>query len=322
MTAPRLLVVGLGSMGRRRLRDARALGCEVAVCRRGPGDRDSGNGDAPDGIPVFAGLDAAAGWSPTHVVICTPTSAHADALRWAVEHGCHALVEKPLADGETPGLAELLEQARAAGLCVAVGCNLRFHPAVEAIRSAVVCGRLGRLLSVRAEVGQYLPDWHPGEDYRNGYAARREMGGGALLTLVHELDLVWWIAGPIASLTGVQQHVSDLELDVDDLAELVCRHASGVVSSVHMDFLDRSYNRRSRWVGSDATAEWIWGGPALLHLPGDRREQLWEDPGFSLESTYAAELADFLAASAAGREPRTPAADALGVLRAAGGVGS
>lgn len=312
MTAPRLLVVGLGSMGHRRVRDALALGCEVAVCRRSAGGGTAG------GVTVFAGLAAAAAWSPTHVAVCTPTNAHADALRWAIDHGCHALVEKPLAHRESALLNELLERARTGGLCVAVGCSLRFHPALEAIHSAVAAGRLGRLLSVRAEVGQYLPDWHRGEDYRLGYAARRDLGGGALLTLVHELDLVWWIAGPIASMSGVRAHVSDLELDVDDLAELVCRHELGAVSSVHMDFLDRSYNRRSRWVGSEATAEWTWGGPAVLHQPRERREVLWFDSGFSLESTYAAELADFLAASAEGREPRTPAVDGLGVLRAAG----
>lgn len=298
---PRLLVVGLGSMGRRRVRAGLALGCEVETWRRG--------GDAA----------AAAAWAPTHVAVCTPSSLHLDALRWAVEHGCHVLVEKPLAHAPE-GVEPVLEAARAAGLCVAVGCNLRFHPGLVAVKTAVDDGRLGRLLSLRAEIGQYLPDWHPDEDYRSGYAARRELGGGALLTLVHELDLAWWIAGPIMSCSGLATRVSDLELDVDDLVELVCRHEGGAVSSIHADFLDRSFNRRSRWVGSEATAEWTAGGPALLLGPGGRRETLWADPGFSLEQTYADELADFLAASAEGREPRTPAADGLGVLRVTAGV--
>ena len=118
------------------------------------------------------------------------------ALRWAVEHGVHAYVEKPLAV-TVEGLAELLDGE--AEVTIAVGYNLRFHPALEAIRAAVYEGRIGRLLAVRAEVGQYLPDWHPEEDYRVSYAARRDLGGGALLTLSHELDYVRWIAGEVVS---------------------------------------------------------------------------------------------------------------------------
>ena len=313
MTPPRLLVIGLGAMGRRRVRDGLALGCEVAVWRSHAG-AEVGGGAVPAVPACVDGPAAAALWSPTHVAVCTPTSLHLEALAWAVEQRCHVLVEKPLAH-DPDGVEDVLDAARRAGLCVAVGCNLRFHPGLVAIKAAVDEGRLGRLLSLRAEIGQYLPDWHSTEDYRQSYAARRALGGGALLTLVHELDLAWWIAGPVTWSTGLATRVSDLDIDVDDLVELVCRHEGGAVSSIHADFLDRSFNRRSRWVGSEATVEWVSGGATVLHAPEGERVVLWADPGFSLESTYAAELADFLAASARGQAPRTPAADGLGVLR-------
>lgn len=300
----RVVVIGTGSIGRRHLENLRELGCEVSSVSRTPGEERLGS------------LEEAEAWAPDAVVIATPTSEHVSALRWAVERGIHAYVEKPLV-AYAEGVAELLDEADAAGVVVATGYNLRFHPALEAVRVAVTEGRIGRLFSVRAEVGQYLPDWHPREDYRVSYVARRELGGGALLTLSHELDYVRWIAGEVVSCRGVVARVSSLELDVDDVAELVCRHERGVLSSVHVDLVDRSYNRRSRWVGEEGTISWAWGGPVLL-LPGN--EMLWADDAFDLSSTYQAALSDFVACSKSGGRPRASGRDGLRVVELCAGA--
>lgn len=283
----RIFVAGLGSIGKRHLANARALGHDVEGGR----------------------LDDADGFRPEALVIASPTSAHTEALQWAVEHGVHAYVEKPIA--ATPaGLEDLLDAADDARLTVAVGYNLRFHPAIEAIRDAVLSGGIGRLLSVRAEVGSYLPDWHPDQDYRRSYVARAELGGGALLTLSHELDYVRWIAGEVEDVQGLAVRVSQLELDVDDVAELITRHAGGAVGSIHVDLLDRSYHRCSRWIGERATVDWHWDGPVRL-LPGG--EVIWDEPA-SLEATYESALQDFLAAIDSGEAPRCPGRDGLRTL--------
>jgi predicted dehydrogenase len=285
----RIYVVGLGSAGERHLANAHALGHHAEGGR----------------------LDGADRFGPEAVVIASPTSAHLEALRWAVAGGVHALVEKPLA-ASSVGLDDVLADAEHAGLTVAVGYNFRFHPAMEAIADAVRSGRLGRLLSIRAEVGQYLPDWHPEEDYRVSYAARADLGGGALLTLSHEFDYVRWIAGDVEDVRGLAARVSSLELSVDDVADLISRHASGAVSSVHMDLLDRSYNRRSRWIGEEGTIEWVWGGPVRLLPTG---EVLWEHADTALAASYLAELRDFVAAATEGGVPRCSGRDALRTLQ-------
>lgn len=303
----RVLVIGLGSAGRRHAAAALALGHEAAALRRAA--------VGADGIPVFADPAEALAWAPDAVVVATPTAEHLAGLRWAVGHGLPVLVEKPLAD-RPDGVEDVLAAASAP---VGVAYNLRFHPALEAIAAAVAAGRLGRLLSARAEVGQFLPDWHPQEDYRAGYAARADLGGGALATLSHELDFVRWIAGEIVSCGGIRARVSALELDVDDVAELVCRHENGAVSSVHVDFLDRAYHRRCRFVGEEASAEWRWGGPAVLECC-ERRELLWDDHTFDVDDTYRAQLADFLDAAAAKHPPRASGADGLRVVELIGAV--
>jgi predicted dehydrogenase len=284
----RVLVVGSGPAARRHAANVAALGHEPAIARRPGLETEALQREL--GIAVFAGMDAAAAWSPEAVIVGTPPAAHAQGADWSLRRELPVLVEKPLAHAASAARS-LAEAARGRRLVVAY--NLRFHPALRAIESAIASGRIGRVLTVRAEVGSHLPSWHPDIDYREGAAARAELGGGALLTLAHELDVVLWICGPAELLAGAAARVSELELDVDDVAELVLRHKAGAVSSVHMDLLDHAYNRRSRWVGTTGTIEWAWGGPVRL-VSGANEEIVWYDDGFDLARTYVDEVEAFL----------------------------
>lgn len=310
----RILIVGLGSIGRRHLGNILSRSdCEVAVCRRSSEDARATQREF--GIDAFVDLSQSKAWQPDCVLIANPTSLHLEVAQWAIDHNCHVLIEKPIAHTRE-GLDLLLSRAEQQNLCVAIACNLRFHPALIAIRDAIVQGRIGRLLSVRAEVGTYLPSWHPQTDYRTEYSARADQGGGALLTLIHELDYVYWIAGDILQTMGWRTKISDLELSVDDIAEMVCRHKSGVISSIHMDFFDRAYNRRSRWVGERGTLDWIWNGPVQL-LDANNREVLWEDPDFDLNQTYIDEIDNFMTCVKTGAPPRTTGREGYRVLEIA-----
>lgn len=311
---PRVLLIGLGSIGRRHLRNLRALGCEVAVLRRREADAAATRADY--GVEVFTRIEEASAWRPGFAVVSTPTSEHAVAASAAIDLGCHVLVEKPITSTREAA-TDLLAAAERQQRIVAVGCNLRFHPAILTIRAAVTGGPIGRLLTARAEVGQYLPDWHPDSDYRGEHGACAAMGGGATLMLIHELDYMMWIAGDVCDVTGRCAHVSDLEIDVADVTEIICRHTSGALTSVHMDFLDRAYNRRSRWIGECGSIEWTWGGPVRLLCGRDASETLWDEPAFDYNDTYVSELEDFISAASDGRPPRTPGRDALRTLEVA-----
>lgn len=277
----RVLVVGLGAAGTRHAENAAAAGHDVAACTA----REGG------AWRTFADLDAAGAWDPEAVVVANETASHARAAAWAIARGVPVLVEKPLAES-AQAARPLVEEAAAAGVPLAVGYNLRFHPAFAAMRDALP--RIGELLTARAEVGASLPDWHPGEDYSRSYAARSAKGGGALLTLSHELDYVLWLAGPVAEVRGIAARVSKLDVDTDDAVDVVCLHTGGALSSIHADFVDRAYNRRCRLVGSEATLEWSWGGDVSLRS-GDGIDTVWSDGGYELAESYRAELSDFLA---------------------------
>jgi hypothetical protein len=200
------LVVGLGSIGRRHARNWVRLGLgEVLVCRQT--DRPL---PEPLGVPAreFRALDEALADQPDVVLVTNPTSLHLATARLALQAGSHVLVEKPISH-TLDGTESLLHSER----LVTVGYNLRFHPGLLRTRELLHAGAIGKPLSLRAEVGEYLPDWHPWEDYRQSYAARRDQGGGPILTFSHELDSVYWLLGmPVASRRHA--HASALEIDL------------------------------------------------------------------------------------------------------------
>src|SRR5262249_50073259 len=150
------------------------------------------------GIEVFGKLDDAWHDGVDVAFITAPTRLHIPLALQAAEHGCHLFVEKPLADC-LEGVERFLETVKERNLVTLVGCNLRFHPGLIQVKRLLEEGAIGRVIAARVEVGQYLPDWHPQEDYRQGYSARRELGGGVILDAIHEIDYVRWLLGEIVA---------------------------------------------------------------------------------------------------------------------------
>ena len=102
-------------------------------------------------------------------------------------------------------------------------------------------------------MGQYLPDWHPNEDYRQGYSANRPLGGGVLLDLIHEIDLLYsWFGKPDDGQSH-RRHAVDLEIDTEDTAAIVCRFAGGVIGSIQLDYVQRVPLRNGFIIGEAAS---------------------------------------------------------------------
>jgi predicted dehydrogenase len=152
------------------------------------------------------------------VFVCTPSSQHLELAQRAAEAGCHLFVEKPLSH-TLEGVERLRQTVAAEGLIAMVGCQWRYHPCVRWLREVVQTGTLGTLVEAEIEYGEYLPDWHPYEDYRASYAARADLGGGVVLTQIHDYDMAWWLFGPPRAVTATGGHLSDLEIDVEDTVD-------------------------------------------------------------------------------------------------------
>ena len=122
-------------------------------------------------------------------------------------------------------------------------------------------GAIGRVIAARIHTGSYLPEWRPGTDYRRSYSASSTRGGGAILDCIHEIDLALWYFGPGVLSASATVPAHTLGLEVEGLAEILIRHDSGVLSSVHLNFIQRDYQRECRIIGTAGTLSWTFQEP-------------------------------------------------------------
>ena len=315
--ARRVLIVGGGSMGSRHARLIRQAlpDADIRVLMRDP-DRE-----LPGGVNArVIGLEDALAFRPELAVIASPATRHLETAIPLARSGVHLLVEKPLSATGT-GVGELIDAARASGVVLLVGYNLRYAPSLGEFGRLMGQGVIGRCLAVRAEVGQFLPSWRPDADYRQGVSARQELGGGVLLELSHELDYLRWIFGAVRSVQAVVARQSSLEINVEDTAELLMQfepagESAAVVASVHLDFLRRDSIRMCTVVGERGTLRWngIAGCVDLYSAESGVWETVFASE-LNRDATYIAQWNHFLACVSGGDTPRVTGEDGLAVLR-------
>jgi predicted dehydrogenase len=252
MIVGEVLVAGLGSIGERHVRNLVAAGHDgISVLRRGAAKPRTLTGDE---FTTVTDVEAAFARNPAAILICLPNTMHTELLARAVDAGIPVLVEVPLAH-ELAGLAEIDARAKQTGAQVLIGHNLRFHPALAAIHAAVVGGEIGTPLFSRSQFGEYLPAGHTWEDYRTRYEARADLGGGAVLTSIHEIDHACWLFGPVTAVTCVAR-TRELDIDVEDVAMMILEHENGTLSEIELDFIQRVYTRSLQIAGTEASIEW------------------------------------------------------------------
>ena len=308
------MVAGLGSIGRRHLRNLVALGEKDILLYR------THHSTLPDeelaGFPVETDLGAALVRRPDAVIVANPTAAHLDVAIPAARAGCHLLMEKPVAGELGVQVRELESVVASRGVKTLVGFQFRFHPVLNQIRQAVQSGRLGHPLSFRAHWGEYLPGWHPWEDYRQSYAARKNLGGGVVNTLCHPLDYVRWLFGEVETVSAVTGHVSQLDMDVEDVAEITLGFQGGVVGSVHLDYFQRP---ASHWLAVNLEGGQIqWddatGAARLVDVVGEKEEVLAPPGDFERNHLFLEESRHFLAVIRGEADSRCDLTDGIKAL--------
>jgi predicted dehydrogenase len=309
-----LLIVGSGAIARRHLANAQASGVadSVTVLHREPRPEDAALRDS--GADVTYSLGDALRRRPDCAIVATPAPTHVAIASELARAGVHLLVEKPLA-ASTRDAADLIRVCEDQGVTLLVGYVLRFAPAIRRVRTAIEEGRIGRLQTARADVGQYLPDWRPGRDYRTSATARDDLGGGALLELSHEIDCLRWLLGDVAAVRAWAGRLGDLDIDVEDSVEMILQFVGGPVASVHLDLLRRCPSRTGRIDGSHGSVEWdLLTGEARWLRPGQASAPLTR-PDDATPDMYQEELAHFADCVAGRATPSITGEDAMETLR-------
>jgi predicted dehydrogenase len=247
------LIAGYGSIGRRHFQNLKTLGQDdILFYRSGKGQFDN---NELDGYIVEQDIQAALAHKPDAVIVSNPTSMHLDVAIRAAKMGAHILLEKPISHNMN-GIDDLQNEIAQSGSRVLVGFQLRHHPGLLKIRDLLASGELGDPLFGRAHWGEYLPNWHPYEDYRKGYSARSDLGGGVVLTLSHPFDYLSWLLGPVETLSASTQKSRELEINVEDEADAILQHARGARMSVHLDYLQKEASHTLEIVLSKGMLRW------------------------------------------------------------------
>jgi len=307
----RILIAGLGAIGQRHARNLREIlgkDLELHAYRRrrlrhviteSLERDDSRDVESVLGIRSHDDLDAALAERPDAVFVCTPSSQHLDIAQRAADAGCHLFIEKPISH-TLDGLDGLAATVRAKRLVALVGCQWRFHPQVRMLRDAIATRSLGVLRLAHIDYAEYLPDWHPYEDYRTSYAARADLGGGVVLTQIHDYDLAWWLFGAPKRVSASGGRLSDLEIDVEDTVDVLLE---GGQLPVKITQTLASRERRR-----------------LVSVAGDMRSleiDLLNTPSYERNRMFVDEVRHFVSCVRGEARPLTPLGEGIEVLRIA-----
>lgn len=312
----KFLIVGFGSIGSRHLNNLFDLGItELSVFQ--PRKKLPHQVIKSNNVKIFQDYENAIAWQPDAVVIANPTALHCEYAKLALAAGSHVYIEKPVSD-MLAGTEELLDLAETHNKTVAIGCQLRFHPNLEKIKHWLDQKRIGKILSASVDMGEYLPDWHPWEDYRKSYAAKSSLGGGVILTQIHDIDYLYWLFGCFQSVYAIGGHMTSLEIDVEDTAIISLVSAAGFPVQMRMDYWRKPPVRTLHILGEDGDISWDYHqGKATLNNRSSMLEQSCLPPTWQRNDLFMAIIQDFLHAIKHNKVPRTPLQEGIDVLEIA-----
>jgi predicted dehydrogenase len=311
----RFLISGLGSIGRRHLKNLAALGQSDIVLHR------TGKSTLPDDelaeYPAESDLnEALERWSPDAVIVSNPTALHLEVAVPAARAGCSLLLEKPISH-TLDHMDELRAALDVGGGNVLVGFQFRFHPGLQHAARLLRERVIGDPISVRAHWGEYLPAWHPWEDYRESYSARRDMGGGVLLTLCHPFDYLRWLCGEVSSLFASAGKLGELELDVEDTAAVLLSLEGDVLGTVYLDYNQQPASHWLEISGTRGSIRWDNADGAVRWWTSQKRE--WEiyspAEGFERNTLFLEEMRHFIDVVGGDAQPRCTLQDGIRALK-------
>lgn len=316
----RIAVIGTGSIGRRHIGNLLGLGYDdvLAVSEHKKiktlkiGSRN---------VQVVNDVDTALKSSIDCVFICNPTGLHYRYLEKAISARAHVFVEKPVGS-TTTGFNELLKESKKKRLTIAVGNQFRFHPHLAEIRNKVKENKLGNILRVEAVQGEHIADYHPTENYHESYAVKKDLGGGVLLTQIHQIDYLNWIFGPFSRVFAISRQPSILNIDAEESVSYLLERHGGYPIYGHMDFLLRPKKVSIQIMGDKQGIFWDYYGGKLasLNQGSMHRESIISKIPFDRNQMFVDVVNDFLKAVKSGHKPMSDLTDGLTALQIVEGV--
>ena len=249
----KILVIGLGSMGKRRLRNLKALKEEDIITFDLREDRRK-EVEEEYGIRTFANFEEAMKENPEVFIISVPPHIHLEYQLYAAKNNIHFFTEASVVRDRLNEVIEIIKEKDIIG---AASSTLRFHPAVKRIKELVDNNKIGKLCTFTHHSGQYLPDWHPWEKVEDFYASQKETGGGREI-VPFELSWITWVFGDVASVSGLVGNTLNMGDSIDDVYQILLTFKSGLIAHMLVDVVSRYAYRHFKLLGADGVIEWDW----------------------------------------------------------------
>jgi predicted dehydrogenase len=286
------LVVGYGSIGKRHVDNLmKYTDVEIVICSK----KTDFENEILKNCKIFDSLQKCLKEKPDFAIISNVTSHHIDTALELAKNGLDLFIEKPLSNSMEK-IDELNLIVQENKLLTFLGCNLRFHSSIQKIKEILDDGKIGKILSARIESSSYLPDWHPDEDYRNSYASKKELGGGVVLSCIHEIDYLYWFFGSVKELFSKNKKLSDLEINVEDLSTSLIQFKKNIFVELHLDFFQRPDYRSCKIIGTKGLIIWDSDLNTVKFFNSETKK--WEisfkDTSFNRNKMYVDELLHFV----------------------------
>lgn len=250
---------------------------------------------SPDRVRIVSSIAECLKEKPDIGIIANVSSLHVPIAIKLARAGTDLFIEKPLSNS-LKQIKELAALIRKKKIITQMGCQFRFHKCIKEIRQLILSKKIGRVISVKVECGSFLPDWHPDEDYTKGYAARDDLGGGVVLTNIHEIDYLHWFFGEVLEVFSVTGKYSDLKISADDLSVSIIKFKNNVIAELHLDYFQKPEFRSCKVIGTKGTA--YWDSEANTVMFHDNKKNKWikvlEESIHDRNSMFKEELVHFL----------------------------
>jgi predicted dehydrogenase len=288
----RFLIAGFGSIGRRHFRNLISLGYDDIILYRS--NKSTLDTDEIRGFVVETDLEKALAHKPDALIISNPTAYHLDVAIPAALQGCHLFFEKPISDS-LDRISELRKALEIGGGKAMTGFQYRFHPGLQQTKNWIDDGFIGNVVAARAHWGEYLPGWHPWEDHRKSYSARKDLGGGVILTLCHPIDYLRWIFGEIHSVWSSYSSIEHLQIDSEGTADISLLFKN-IIGHVHLNYIQRPGKHVLEIIGDSGTITWDnKDGVARCYTA---KEEKWHEfapaPEFERNTLFIDEMQNFI----------------------------
>ena len=247
----KILVVGYGSIGKRHVENLLSISnLEIIVCTK----RNDIN-KLKKHTKVYHTINQSLKEKPDIGIIANETSLHIPTAIKLAKEGLDLFLEKPLSNSlkDVEKLHAIVKKKK---LITQMGCNLRFHPCIKKIKSLIEQQKIGKIISAQVQCCSYLPDYHRWEDYRKSYAARKDLGGGVILTQIHEIDYMYWFFQDVENVISMSGKLSDLDIKVEDYVSSLLKFRNKIIGELHMDYFQRPDFRSCKIRGTKGEIYW------------------------------------------------------------------